>query len=478
MNTFLHSIPHNIPQTLLAISANSGFAIRYLSNSYRTYNFCDIERVASSSNGSVRYLAWEEELQAYEEGAATVYDITSSLRTLSLFSSQDILHLHRQFQRHLLGCSFPRKFEVYTLFLIDRYLRALREASIECLIGFYSPHTFGDHVLLCCAHALNIRSYILDTTSSTSSLPDPLIRIYDSKTGEHLRIGHNDAWQSMVAAQLDILFSRITSSGSPYSPTRLHAIHRTKRHNTRTILQVLSSSDIRLSERVNDALSLKAACLSRVKSSECKLREGIAYILMALHVEPEATTCPQGFKYYDQLVFLESVLAVARRFNLRIVLREHPNQLGSPLGGMLQNLHIYEDGKLSSRTEYFYKTLVASDYVAGFCNSVATDELLRRPEIVAVASINGALGLQAAVNSKVAITGPKNWYSLVKNVYPVDALLDLDVFPCARPLSVDEFRDSLAPYMITHSSILDRDSSGHTTLNSGFTEWLLPLSRS
>ena len=386
--------------------------------------------------------------------------------------------MKRQSLRHILGTNNPRKFEIYIIALISYFIKAIKENNIDKMVGFYSPHSFGDHVLLCCAHALNIESIIFDTASSTASLSKPLVRAYNSSNAKHV-IFEDELQKNYESADsaLEELYTRICSNPTPYSQAVLENEKMRRSLSNKNILKKLKSSDINTGNKLTDALSLKEESLRLIRNHEVELSPDKKYVLMTLHVEPEATTCPQGHRYYDQLLFAQGLTTMCEKFGLKLIFLEHPNQIKAPLGDMLTNLHIYSDSKISSRTIYFYNFLLNSPASVGFYNRPTSKEILENPNIISVASINGAFGIQAAVHKKIGITGPKNWYGNLKNIFTLDEILDKDTFPDIGNVSMNDFVEAFNGILTPRDNILTWDKNNVTRLKTSFVDFLPKLTK-
>lgn len=128
------------------------------------------------------------------------------------------------------------------------------------------------------------------------------------------------------------------------------------------------------------------------------------YVLLGLHVQPEASIDVVGYRFRDQIRFAE-MIAECLPINFTLVVKEHPHAIGSrPFG--------------------FYKRLlnIKNIRVVTFANS--SENLLQRASLVI--TVAGTMSLEAACLGVKAVTAEEMFFSKALPLPSLpDSLLDL-----------------------------------------------------
>lgn len=148
------------------------------------------------------------------------------------------------------------------------------------------------------------------------------------------------------------------------------------------------------------------------------------YVLVALHYQPEETTCPNGGVYVDQLLVIE-LLSKCLPDDCTVLVKEHPMQFYRNLEGG------------ASRDKQFYDYAKSIDKVKFISTNSNQFELLRNAE--GVATVTGTIGWEAAVKGKKVYLFGRSWYMGMPNVHSIRTKSDLttavtsdvDVSSCA-----------------------------------------------
>lgn len=129
------------------------------------------------------------------------------------------------------------------------------------------------------------------------------------------------------------------------------------------------------------------------------------FVLVALHYQPEETTCPTGGPYCDQALAIE-VLDAALPNNVEIVIKEHPAQFQMTLPG----------GRGRAKWDYEYMKRISPrvKFIAAEADAV---ELIDKA--IAVATISGTIGWESAVRGTPAIIFGRAWYEGMPKVFKV-----------------------------------------------------------
>ncbi|HXG87659.1 MAG TPA: hypothetical protein VNJ02_04920 [Vicinamibacterales bacterium] len=133
-----------------------------------------------------------------------------------------------------------------------------------------------------------------------------------------------------------------------------------------------------------------------------ELRYDEPYVFVALHYQPEQTTCPTGGIFMDQLLLVQ-MLSQLLPDGWRLLVKEHPYQFFTGSVG--------ERG----RTLDFYDDLAAIPKVTLVPWSVSPFTLIDRS--MAVANVTGTTGLEAVIRGKPVLAFGYAWYRPCHGVF-------------------------------------------------------------
>lgn len=125
------------------------------------------------------------------------------------------------------------------------------------------------------------------------------------------------------------------------------------------------------------------------------------YVYLPLHLQPEATTCPMGGVYVDQLLVVE-MLSRALPSGWRLVVKENPKQ------------------QLSKRQPVFYQRLAQLPNVQLVSRSMSSMALVESAH--AVATITGSAGWEGLCAGKPVLVFGNAFYRAAPGVVAVDDL--------------------------------------------------------
>ena len=131
---------------------------------------------------------------------------------------------------------------------------------------------------------------------------------------------------------------------------------------------------------------------------------GEAYVLLALHYEPERSTVPMGGPFGDQLLVVD-LLARVLPEGWRLYVKEHPWQL-QPFGR----------GEMGREADY-YRRIAQHANVRIIAPGLQTADLIGSAR--AVATVCGSAGWQAVCRGVPAIVFGEAWYALCQGVHRV-----------------------------------------------------------
>ncbi len=126
------------------------------------------------------------------------------------------------------------------------------------------------------------------------------------------------------------------------------------------------------------------------------------YVLIALHYQPEETTCPSGGIYYDQIEIVK-LLEATLPPDISIVVKEHKAQFNYSLEGA------------SGRDSNFYEKLKSLSSRLYFVDTDA-DPFALIDKAQMVATVTGTTGWEAVLRGTRAIIFGRAWYSNMPGV--------------------------------------------------------------
>ena len=130
----------------------------------------------------------------------------------------------------------------------------------------------------------------------------------------------------------------------------------------------------------------------------------IPYIVFFLHYQPEATTSPLGGIFANQYLCIETLLKNTPD-NVMIYIKEHPNQFMSHMQGH------------TKRIREFYDDLASNPRVKLVPFEI--DSFTLMTNALAVSTVTGTVGWEAAVRKKPVIIFGLVWYERMKGVLRV-----------------------------------------------------------
>lgn len=135
------------------------------------------------------------------------------------------------------------------------------------------------------------------------------------------------------------------------------------------------------------------------------------FILVALHYQPEETSCPTGGAYSDQILMIQ-LLDQHLPKGTDIIVKEHKSQFYPQLEGA------------SGRNPIFYKRISQISSRVKFV-SVDYDPFKLIDQAQAVVTISGTIGWESAVRGTPTIVFGRAWYEKMPRVFKVKTKADL-----------------------------------------------------
>lgn len=135
------------------------------------------------------------------------------------------------------------------------------------------------------------------------------------------------------------------------------------------------------------------------------------YVFLALQVQPEKSTCPDGDLFVHQLLLVE-LLASCLPAGWRLLVKEHPSQFEH-----------YKPGERSAKDRRFYAELAAIERVSLVPLELTSYELIDGARACAVTT--GSVGIEALARGKPVLVFGHTWYRYCRHVYAVKDRVDV-----------------------------------------------------
>ncbi|MGB0879298.1 MAG: hypothetical protein ACPGTO_01885 [Polaribacter sp.] len=157
-------------------------------------------------------------------------------------------------------------------------------------------------------------------------------------------------------------------------------------------------------------ISYKNRLKKHYQSICSKVDLNLPYILVALHYQPEETSCPSGDIYVDQLLMIKSLLKNTSQETL-IYVKEHKSQFNPSIEGQTGRVKsFYEELQQFSRVRLVFLGKNIFDLID---NSLA------------IATLTGTIGVEALFRKKTPIVFGTAWYESLPSVIRIKDKNDL-----------------------------------------------------
>lgn len=135
------------------------------------------------------------------------------------------------------------------------------------------------------------------------------------------------------------------------------------------------------------------------------------YVLVALHYQPEETSCPTGGSYADQ-ISLVRLLDQALPSDVSILVKEHKSQF-------------YNDRESSSGRDNSYYDRLSSISGRVYFASANESPFVLLDQAIATVTISGTIGWESAIRGTPTLIFGRAWYEYMPRVYKVKTKSDI-----------------------------------------------------
>ncbi|ERL56201.1 capsular polysaccharide export protein, LipB/KpsS family [Psychrobacter aquaticus] len=162
-----------------------------------------------------------------------------------------------------------------------------------------------------------------------------------------------------------------------------------------------------------------------------------SFVLVALHYQPEETSCPTGGTYSDQILMIQ-LLNQQLPENTTILVKEHKSQFYS------------HQESASGRNSLFYRRISQiSDRIKFVSESHDPFELIDQAQ--AVVTISGTIGWESAIRGTPVLVFGRAWYEGMPRVFKVKT--KSDILEAWRQLSEQKDKDCQSEMMRFHAKL-------------------------
>ena len=164
------------------------------------------------------------------------------------------------------------------------------------------------------------------------------------------------------------------------------------------------------------------------------------YIFVALHYQPEETSCPTGGSYADQLLIIQ-LLNEVLPLNINIIVKEHKSQF-------------YRDQEGSAgRNKLFYNRMSAISQRIYF-DSVDSDPFALIDDAIATVTVSGTIGWESAIRGTPTLNFGRAWYEGMPRVFRIRSKSDLvNTLPKLNDLKTKDLHNEILHF---HKLLEDR----------------------
>ncbi len=310
------------------------------------------------------------------------------------------------------------------------------EKKIDFIISPVVPHRIFDYALYVIAGYLNVEFLFFDFTCIPGMLL-PKRSIYESHDYSRLKKADTENLSGVKRKQMEDYISSLKGSYDKAVPYYMKNQDKLKNRKT-TIKGVLSKLNqiptiFELTKNYTKPRGTKIehfvitkwkGFLLKQKAKRYKRKLEIhyeslcekinlsneSYIFIALHYQPEATTCPLGGRFVDQYEMINQLSSIAPK-GWKILVKEHKTQFHP----------VYEGER--GRESWFYERLLELPNVKLVSTEVSPFDLV--DNALAVVTLTGTIGIESLLRGKPVILFGHAWYDQCPGVIRMESLKSL-----------------------------------------------------
>lgn len=319
--------------------------------------------------------------------------------------------------------------------LLGYWYSVVEDRNIELVISPSIPHRIFDYALYVVCQLKNIKFIMFQMTpfGSNSILIDNIdkmpqinsLKANEAVPSDTVLNKINTVLKDYDKAIPDYMVRHEANAKKSYSELPLKAIHKmsksyklvTTKPNTYWVKQGYSPSETEFTWL--DFYQMRAKRNKMVESFKKQYGQIISssfqqkFVLVALHYQPEETSCPTGGAYADQILMIQ-LLDQTLPNGIDIVVKEHKSQFYS-----------HQESASGRSLLYYRRLLEISDRVKFTSESENPFDLIDNAE--AVVTISGTIGWESAIRGTPTLIFGRAWYEGMPRVFKVKTKKDLQL---------------------------------------------------
>ncbi|WP_421775356.1 hypothetical protein [Gracilimonas sp.] len=366
---------------------------------------------------------------------------------LSVYSSEELMAIKmmERLDPDQMSFSFNER-QHFFRYLLRTWINILKEKEIELIIAPSIPHRVFDYALYIAADVLKIKFLTFKMTVwpgynlpfyDVDFLPsigqeagmgiDPVVKKYVEKVNssyqtaepEYMKKQASEAGKGLIRRVLDYFLKyRLSSIPKLLNSSKIYWKKRGKTLQNSNYLKIEFFGAFIKGYRFKNNLKKYYESICDAYNRKEK------YVFVALHYQPEETSCPSGKIFVDQVLMVEALSKHLPK-NVSIFVKEHPSQFNPKMEGQ------------TGRNLSFYQKLEKIDRVKFISTSINSFHLIDNS--LAVATLTGTVGVEALVRGKSAIVFGTAWYESLSGVIKINKRQDLEsMYEKIRRHSIDE----------------------------------------
>lgn len=331
--------------------------------------------------------------------------------------------------------SFADK-EYWLINMIETWRGYLVEKKVDVIVSPSIPHRIFDYALYIASILTNAKFITFQQTSFDSQIL-PITKI-ESMDGFDMNYGEGFVLDE-VNAYLDSLKGEYEGAEPDYmvrqknEQLKSQKLFEKLKRSLKLLSRIREFGDDSHSYRIHDnstpmksrmTKAQRYISLLKGRNYKNKLREALdsktvsmeslgdaKYVLVALHYQPEETSCPTGGFYSEQRAIVKQLLMAVPE-DVLIVVKEHSTQFIDSF-----------EGEAGRSLDFYSSLLELSSRVRLIDPAISSFELIDKT--IAVVTVSGTIGWEAVCRGKPVLTFGRAWYEGMESVYTVKSKGDI-----------------------------------------------------
>ena len=364
------------------------------------------------------------------------------LKSIAWYESQALIMMNRLDPTEVKMNTASRQY--YFRDLVGYWLSIIKEKNIELVVSPSIPHRVFDYALYvaCKIESLDYLSFQLTPFGSNSVMisdieampqinadyqrgllvPSAQVLSRVNKILEDYQVAIPDYMKAHAKNNKSILKPLKKIYSSLYRNIEERNFYKIKQPNTYWVTDGYLPYEKQMGwleyiyVKFKHAFKVKKLEKSYSKIVTKTLDKSTPYVFVALHYQPEETTCPTGGSYADQILMIQLLNEVLPS-NVNIIVKEHKSQF-------------YRDQEGSAGRSQLYYSRISSIAQRIYFDSVDSDPFALIDDAIATVTVSGTIGWESAIRGTPTLNFGRAWYEGMPRAFRIKSKLDLEtVFP-------------------------------------------------